>query len=487
MKNLNELSLCEMSDRLDQGQVSSEDIVKSCLSHIDSTSELNTFIHIDKDVALAAARAADARIKNEGRQSKLDGIPIALKDNHMTQGQATTAASKMLENFVPPYDATVTQKLKSAGAIIIGKTSMDEFAMGSSNEHSAFGSVQNPWDTNCVPGGSSGGSAAAVAARQVPGSFGTDTGGSIRQPAAMCGVYGLKPTYGRVSRQGIIAFASSLDQVGPFARTPADLALLLQVTAGHDPSDSTSADEAVPDYSQALSRGVSGLKIGIPKEYFVEGLDPEVESSVRQIATLLEDAGAELHEISLPHTKYALSTYYLIATAEVSSNLARYDGVRYGQRVEDQDLRKMISRSRAQGFGEEVQRRIILGTYVLSAGYYDAYYGKAQKVRTLIRRDFESAFDHVDVILTPTSPVTAFPLGARMDDPLSMYLADVCTLAVNLAGVPGMNIPTGMSSKNLPVGAQLIGRWFDEANLFAIAQTVESVSKFSERQPRKTD
>ena len=483
MKVLHELSLCEMSDFLAKGKISAREITDSCLQRIADTSKLNTFITLDEEGARDAADASDLRRKAGKPLSKLDGIPIALKDNHMTKGLATTAASRMLEGFAPPYDATVTQKLKSAGAVIVGKTSMDEFAMGSSNEHSAFGPVRNPWNSDCVPGGSSGGSAAAVAARQVAGSFGTDTGGSIRQPAALCGVYGLKPTYGRISRQGIIAFASSLDQVGPFARTPADLALLLQTVAGHDSQDSTSADEEVPDYSAALEQNVEGLKIGIPKEYFVDGLDPEIEASINETAETLKAAGATLVDISLPHTKYALSTYYLIATAEVSSNLARYDGIRYGLRVEDRDLRNMIARSRANGFGEEVQRRIILGTYVLSAGYYDAYYGKAQKVRTLIRRDFETAFNSVDVILTPTSPVTAFPLGARMDDPLSMYLADVCTLAVNLAGVPGLSIPGGLSSNGLPIGAQLIGQWFDESRLLTVAQTIENATGFSQKAP----
>jgi aspartyl-tRNA(Asn)/glutamyl-tRNA(Gln) amidotransferase subunit A len=483
MSALNELTLCEMGDALEKGAATAVAITEQCLEHIAATRALNTFLAIDETGARAAAAASDERRQHGQILSKLDGLPIALKDNHMTDGLRTTAASKMLEGFVPPYDATVTHKLKEAGAVIIGKTNMDEFAMGSSNEHSAFGPVQNPWDTNCVPGGSSGGSAAAVAARQVAGSFGTDTGGSIRQPAAMCGVYGLKPTYGRVSRQGIIAFASSLDQVGPFARTPADLALLLQAVAGHDPKDSTSADEAVPDYTQALSDDVQGLKIGLPSEYFVEGLDPEIEAAVRQSAARLQEAGAQIVDIHLPHTKYALSTYYLIATAEVSSNLARFDGVRYGHRAEDKNLGNMIARSRAQGFGAEVQRRIILGTYVLSAGYYDAYYGRAQKVRTLIRRDFEKAFDHVDVILTPTSPVTAFPQGARLDDPLSMYLADVCTLAVNLAGVPGLSIPAGLSAKGLPIGAQFIGRWFEESRLLAIAQTLNAGAQAGPKAP----
>jgi len=483
MTALNELTLSEMSKGLADGTIKSIELTESCLGQIANTSELNTFIAIDEQGARQAATEADKRRLQDAPRSELDGIPIALKDNHMTVGLPTTAASKMLEGFRSPYDATVTNKLKQAGAVILGKTSMDEFAMGSSNEHSAFGIVKNPWDKDCVPGGSSGGSAAAVAARQVPGSFGTDTGGSIRQPAALCGVYGLKPTYGRVSRQGIIAFASSLDQVGPFARTPQDLALLLQTVAGHDPEDSTSVDQPVPNYSEALDAGVDGMKIGLPKEYFVDGMDPEIEQAIQTTADTLRNAGAVVSEISLPHTRYALSTYYLIATAEASSNLARYDGIRYGLRVEDGDLRKMIARSRAQGFGAEVQRRIILGTYVLSAGYYDAYYGKAQKVRTLIRKDFENAFAAVDVILTPTSPVTAFRHGERLDDPLSMYLADVCTLAVNLAGVPGLNVPAGLSSNGLPIGAQFIGQWFDESRLLQLAQTLESAHNFSQNRP----
>jgi aspartyl-tRNA(Asn)/glutamyl-tRNA(Gln) amidotransferase subunit A len=480
---LNELTLCEMSTGLADGSIKAVELLQSCLAQIESTADLNTFVVIDQDRARQAARESDERHKQGAALSRLDGIPIALKDNHMTMGVPTTAASKMLDGFVSPYDATVTRKLKEAGAVIIGKTSMDEFAMGSSNEHSAFGAVKNPWDKTRVPGGSSGGSAAAVAARQVPGSFGTDTGGSIRQPAALCGVYGLKPTYGRVSRQGIIAFASSLDQVGPFARNPKDLALLLQTVAGHDPDDSTSVDEAVPDYEQDLDAGIEGMRIGLPGEYFVEGLDPEIEQAIQDTAERLRKLGAEIREISLPHTKYALSTYYLIATAEASSNLARFDGVRYGLRVDDKDLRGMIARSRAQGFGEEVQRRIMLGTYVLSAGYYDAYYGKAQKVRTLIRRDFENAFNEVDVILTPTSPVTAFRRGERLDDPLAMYLADVCTLAVNLAGVPGLNVPAGLSKEGLPIGAQFIGQWFDESRLLGLAQSLEAASAFGQARP----
>jgi aspartyl-tRNA(Asn)/glutamyl-tRNA(Gln) amidotransferase subunit A len=482
-----ERSIAELRRSLARSELSAVELLAETLRGIEGAKSLNAFITLDPAGATAAAKASDER-RARGEALPLDGIPIALKDMIASEGVRTTAGSRILENFVPPYDSTVARKLKAAGAVIVGKTNLDEFAMGSSNEHSAFGPVKNPWDPTRVPGGSSGGSAAAVAARLVPGSYGTDTGGSIRQPASFCGIYGLKPTYGRVSRSGIVAFASSLDQVGPFARTASDLALLLGAVAGFDPDDSTSASAPVPDYGAELGRGVAGLRIGLPDEYFIPGIDPDVLAAVESAVKVLEAAGAIVSKIRLPHTEHALSAYYLIAPAEASSNLARYDGVRYGLRVPDKDLRRMIVKTRSAGFGREVQRRILLGTFVLSAGYYEAYYGKAQKVRTLIRRDFEQAFAGVDLIATPTSPVTAFKLGERTGDPLSMYLADVFTLAVNLAGVPGVSVPAGFSGAGLPIGLQLIAPWFEESRLLRAAQVLEDRTDFAKRAPpQKSD
>jgi aspartyl-tRNA(Asn)/glutamyl-tRNA(Gln) amidotransferase subunit A len=478
-----DLSLAELSRGLAGGALTSSAVTAATLARLEATRHLNTFITVDAAGATAAAAESDARRARGEARSALDGIPLALKDSLITRGVRTTAASRMLADYVPPYEGAMAERLRAAGAVLIGKTNLDEFAMGSSSERSAFGPVRNPWAPERIPGGSSGGSAAAVAARQVFGALGTDTGGSIRQPAAMCGIYGLKPTYGRVSRHGVIAFASSLDQVGPFGRTARDVAMLLQAIAGFDPGDSTSADVPVPDYVAALDRGVAGMRVGVPREYFVEGMDPEVERAVRAGLSHLEAAGATLVPVDLPHTRYALATYYVICTAEASSNLARYDGVRYGARAQRKDLRQMYAATRAEGFGPEVRRRIILGTYVLSAGYYDAYYGRAQRVRTLIRRDFEAAFAHVDALATPTSPVTAFPLGARLEDPLSMYLADVFTLAVNLAGLPAMNVPAGFSADGLPIGLQLIAPWFEEGRLFAAGQALEARTALLERRP----
>ena len=478
-----ELSLDALGAALERGDVGAEEVTAAALARIEATSRLNAFLAVDGAGALAAARAADARRAQGRRLGPLDGVPVALKDLLVTEGLTTTAASKMLAGWVPPYDGAMARRLKAAGAVIVGKTNLDEFAMGSSNEHSAMGPVRNPWDPERVPGGSSGGSAVAVAARQVFGALGTDTGGSIRQPAALTGVFGLKPTYGRVSRAGVIAFASSLDQVGPFGRTAKDVAHLLQVIAGFDPEDATSAEVPVPDYAAATGAGIAGLRIGIPAEYFGEGLAPEIEAAVRRGLAALEDAGATLVPITLPHTKYALSTYYVICTAEASSNLARYDGVRYGHRADEKELRRMYAASRFQGFGPEVRRRIILGTYVLSAGYFDAYYGRAQRVRTLIRRDFEAAFGQVDLIGTPTSPITAFRLGERTTDPLAMYLADVCTLAVNLAGLPAISAPAGFSGDGLPIGLQLIAPWFEEGRLLAAAQALETRTPDAGRGP----
>jgi aspartyl-tRNA(Asn)/glutamyl-tRNA(Gln) amidotransferase subunit A len=427
---------------------------------------------IDRD--LAAGRDPGA----------LAGVPIAVKDVLCTRGAPTTCGSRILERFVPAFDATCVERLRRAGAVIIGKTNMDEFAMGSSTENSAFETTRNPWDLERVPGGSSGGSAAVVAARMVPAALGTDTGGSIRQPASFCGVTGLKPTYGRVSRYGLVAFASSLDQVGPFGCTVEDVAIVLQAISGHDPRDATSATEPVPDFRADLARGARGLRIGVPREYFAGGIDPEVETSVRAALRTAEEQGATLQEISLPHTEYAIPTYYILATAEASSNLARYDGVRYGLRAPGAvDLSSLYLATRGSGFGAEVKRRIMLGTYVLSAGYYDAYYLKAQKVRTLIRRDFEQAFASVDAIVTPTCPTAAFRLGEKADDPLAMYLSDIFTVTINLAGLPGLSIPCGLTRDRLPIGLQVVGRWFDEPTVLRLGAAIESALRFHDTRP----
>ncbi|HKY07899.1 MAG TPA: Asp-tRNA(Asn)/Glu-tRNA(Gln) amidotransferase subunit GatA, partial [Candidatus Binatia bacterium] len=441
----------------------------------------------DREGALAQAQAADARLrKNEGH-SPLLGIPIALKDNFLTAGLRTTAASKMLEGFVPPYDATTVQRLRTAGAVIVGKTNLDEFAMGSSAENSAFFPTRNPWNRNRIPGGSSGGSAAAVAADECIGALGTDTGGSIRQPSACCGVVGLKPTYGRVSRYGIIAFASSMDQVGPITKDARDSALLMEVIAGHDPFDSTSVNLPVPRYSEVLKESIKGLRLGIPNEFFVRGMQSEVEQSVRLAIRELEKAGVHIEEISLPHTEYAVAVYYIVATAEASSNLARYDGMRYGWRAGAEDLTDTYRITRDEGFGPEVKRRIMLGTYALSAGYYDAYYLKAQQVRALIKRDFDEAFQRCDVIVTPTSPTTAFPLGAKTQNPLQMYLSDTYTISINLAGVPALSLPCGFDRDGMPIGMQLIGKHFDEATILRLAHHYEQATEWHKKKPQIDD
>jgi len=480
-----ELSMLELAAKLSAGEVSSVEATRACLDRVAKVdAKVRAFLKVDEAGALAAAEASDARRKQGAPKGPLDGVPIGLKDIFLTEGLETTCGSKILKGFIPPYDGTAVKLLKGAGLPIVGKLNQDEFAMGSSNESSAFFPCHNPWDLSRTPGGSSGGSAAAVAAREVFGSLGTDTGGSIRQPAALTNLVGLKPTYGRVSRFGVIAFASSLDQVGPMCRTVADTAALLQVIARHDPNDSTSADVPAPDYLAGLEGGVRGLTLGLPKEYFLPGMDPEVEASVRAAAKALEAQGARIVEISLPHTKYALATYYLLAPAEASSNLARYDGVRFGHRAKDaKGLRELYSKSREEGFGPEVKRRIMLGTYALSAGYYDAYYLKAQKVRTLIRQDFTQAFEKVDAILTPSSPTPAFKLGEKVDDPLAMYLMDVFTLPCNLAGLPGLSVPCGFTKAGLPIGLQLMGKPFDEARLLQIARAYEREHDFSRRAP----
>ncbi len=479
-----DLTLAELSAALAKKEVTSWDATTAALKRIDRTDVgLRAFVRLTSEPGCLAAADSDRR-RAEGKTiGPLDGVPIALKDLLVTEGIETTAGSRILRGWIPQYDGTAVAKLKAAGACLIGKTNMDEFAMGSSTEHSAFGPTKNPWDTTRTPGGSSGGSAAAVAARQVPGALGTDTGGSIRQPAALCGVVGMKPTYGRVSRYGVVAFASSLDQVGPFAADVRSCALLLQAIAGHDPKDSTSANVAAPDFSADIEKGLRGIKIGLPREYFIPGMDGEVERAVREAIDACRRLGAEVREVSLPHTKYALDVYYLIATAEASSNLARYDGIRFGMRENAPNLIEQYMATRGRGFGDEVKRRIMLGTYALSAGYYDAYYGTAQKARTLIRRDFENAFQSVDAILTPTSPTAAFKLGEKLDDPLTMYLADVFTLACNLAGLPGLSLPCGFTSGGLPIGLQVLGRPFDEATVLRVARGYEREHDWHTRRP----
>ncbi len=445
--------------------------------------KINSYITVWKEKALKAARQAEKQISEGNYMGPLHGVPIALKDIFVTKDSRTTCGSKMLRDFVAPYNSTVAEKLMAAGSVVLGKNNMDEFAMGSSNETSYFGAVRNPWDTDRVPGGSSGGSAAATAANLCIASVGTDTGGSIRQPGSLCGVVGMKPTYGRISRYGMIAFASSLDQAGPLAKTVEDAAIILSSISGHDPMDSTSVNLPAADYAKNLSANIKGLRVGIPREYFVSGMDPEVEESVRKAIAEIEALGAEIVEISLPHSRYAVSTYYIIAPSEASSNLARYDGVRYMYRCENpQNLRDLFFRSRSEGFGDEVKRRIMLGTYALSTGYYDAYYLKAQKARTLIIRDFNSAWEKVDVIVSATSPETAFRIGEKTDDPLKMYLSDVLTIPCNIAGLPGISVPCGFSSEKLPIGLQVMGKPFDEQTVLNVAYAYEQSTKWYEKE-----
>lgn len=475
------LSATEIRDLYLKRELGVEDYISSTLERVDRTKELNNFITVvDKEQLLGLARKAQKRIDSEGESSPFfTGIPVAIKDQIITKGIKTTCGSKMLSNFIPPYDSTVVKNLKEAGAIILGKANQDEFAMGSSSEHSAYGPVKNPWDMTRVPGGSSGGSASAVAAGQVPVSLGTDTGGSIRQPAGLCGVYGLKPTYGRVSRYGAVAYASSLDQIGPFSRTVSDLAQVLKVISGKDLNDSTSMDVAVPDYVNSmnlfLKDSLRGIKFGVPKEFMIDGLDKEVSSSFSESLEVLKKLGAEIKEISLPHISFSLAAYYITAPAEASSNLARFDGIRYGYRSKDFfDLSELYEKSRAEGFGSEVKRRIMMGSFVLSSGYYDAYYQKAQQVRTLIINDFKAAFaNSCDFIFTPTSPSVAFKIGEKTSSPLTMYLADIFTVPVNLAGLPGISIPHKLNSENLPIGVQCIAPFFKEDLLIGLASILE--------------
>ncbi|MGH7827024.1 MAG: Asp-tRNA(Asn)/Glu-tRNA(Gln) amidotransferase subunit GatA [Candidatus Binatia bacterium] len=478
------LTIHELSDKLRNREISAQELTQAVFSRIAETEDrVHSYITLSRDLALEQAGQADERLRQETDPHPLLGIPLAIKDNFVTQGMRTTAGSKILGEFLPPYDGTTVKKIRSAGAVITGKTNLDEFAMGSSVENSAFYSTRNPWNTDRVPGGSSGGSAAAVAADQCIAGLGTDTGGSIRQPAACCGIVGLKPTYGRVSRFGIIAFASSMDQVGPMTKDVRDCALLLEAIAGHDPADSTSVNRPVPRYSEALTGDVKGLRLGIPKEYFVSGMHPEVDRSIRGAIHRFRDNGAAVEEISLPHTEYAVAVYYIVATAEASSNLARYDGMRYGYRANAKDLQETYMLSRAEGFGPEVKRRIMLGTYVLSAGYYDAYYLKAQKVRALIRKDFDEAFKRCDVIITPTAPTTAFKIGEKTQDPLKMYLSDIFTISSNLAGLPAISIPCGFDAEGLPIGMQIIGKHFDESTILSAAYAYEQSTEWHERKP----
>ncbi|MBI5552571.1 MAG: Asp-tRNA(Asn)/Glu-tRNA(Gln) amidotransferase subunit GatA [Desulfobacterales bacterium] len=483
--SLHTLTIAQARDLLKRREISSLELTRAVLDRITALEPaIQAFLTVTAEAALAEARQADAAIA-QGRMAPLTGIPIAIKDVICTLGVRTTCGSRILERFVPPYDAFVMQRLKAQQAVMVGKLNMDEFAMGSTTEHSAFQVTRNPWNTACIPGGSSGGSAAAVAAEMCLASLGSDTGGSIRQPASHCGVVGLKPTYGRVSRYGLVAFASSLDQIGPLGKTVADCAEVMQAIAGHDPSDATSAPNAVPDYMAALNRGVQDLRIGIPKSYFEsQGLDPQVAAAVRQAITTLERLGATIVDVALPHTDYGVAAYYVIAPCEASSNLARFDGVKYGLRDGGADeLLDMYRATRSQGFGPEVQRRILLGTYALSAGYYDAYYRKASQVRTLIMRDFAAAFQKCDLIASPVTPTPATPIGAHADEPLAMYLSDMYTLSANLAGIPGISVPCGFSTDGLPIGLQLQAAHFQEERLLAAAQAFEQATDFHKRKP----
>jgi aspartyl-tRNA(Asn)/glutamyl-tRNA(Gln) amidotransferase subunit A len=476
------LTVSEALDKLNRKEVSSRELTEAVLHRIDAVDDtIRAFVTVLHDKALASAAAIDAKRLNGESLGPLAGIPMALKDNFCTKGIRTTCASRILDNFIPPFDATVAELLQRAGTVLVGKTNMDEFAMGSSTENSSHFTTRNPWNTERVPGGSSGGSAAAVAADEVFFSLGSDTGGSIRQPAAFCGVVGLKPTYGRISRYGLVAFASSLDQIGPFSKDVRDCAQVLNVIAAHDPRDSTSAKVDVPDYTGFLDGNVKGIKIGVPREYFAEGVDSNIKSAVRKALDVLVSLGAEADEISLPHTDYGIPVYYLLAPAEASSNLARYDGVQYGFRAPSENLLDMYKKTRSQGFGAEVKRRIMLGTYALSSGYYDAYYLKALKVRTLIKQDFDQVFQKYDVIITPTAPTVSFPLGA-VEDPLTMYMNDICTIPVNLAGLPGLSMPCGLHD-DMPIGMQLIGKPFDEGTMLRVAHAYEQNSGLVMKKP----
>ena len=481
-----DLTIHELHDRLKKKEIRASEITDSVFKRIRTAEpKLKAYVTLTEEIARAQAKEADAVIARRKEFTPLTGIPLGIKDIFLTKGVRTTCSSKILGNYVPPYDGDTVERLKQNGMVMTGKLNMDEFAMGSSNETSAFGGTRNPWDTERVPGGSSGGSAAAVAAGLCIAATGTDTGGSIRQPASLCGIVGLKPTYGRVSRYGVIAFASSLDQVGPMTKDLTDAALMMNVIAGHDPRDSTSIDRPVPDYTKSLVPDVKGWRIAVPREYFAQGLDPEVEAAVRKAIGELERAGAKVSEVSLPHTEFGVPTYYILAPAEASSNLARYDGVRYGYRSAGSGtLLELYEKSRTEGFGAEVKRRIMLGTYVLSAGYYDAYYLKAQKARTLIRRDFEKVLEDHDVIVCPTSPEVAWKFGEKTADPIKMYLSDICTININLAGLPGISIPCGFNKGGLPIGLQIIAGPFQEEKIFRSAFTYEQATEWHKKRPK---
>ncbi|WP_068819161.1 Asp-tRNA(Asn)/Glu-tRNA(Gln) amidotransferase subunit GatA [Phormidesmis priestleyi] len=479
-------SIRELHQQLIHKERSAVEITQEALDRIQTIEpKIHSFLHLTSDRALEQAQQVDAKIAAGDEIGLLAGIPIGIKDNLCTQGIPTTCASRILQNFVPPYESTVTQKLADAGSVMVGKTNMDEFAMGGSTETSAYQLTANPWDASRVPGGSSGGSAAAVAANECVVSLGSDTGGSIRQPASFCGIVGMKPTYGLVSRYGLVAFASSLDQIGPFGRSVEDTAILLNAIAGYDPKDATSLKVDVPDYTQFLTPDIKGKKVGVIRETFGDGLDPEVEKTIRAAIAQLKDLGAEIQEISCPRFRYGIAAYYIIAPSEASANLARYDGVRYGARAEDaENLMDMYLRTRSEGFGAEVKRRIMIGTYVLSAGYYDAYYLQAQKVRTLIKQDFEQAFSQVDVLVSPTAPTTAFKMGEKTADPLSMYLTDLMTIPVNLAGLPGMSVPCGFDAQGMPIGLQIVGNVLREDQIFQVASAYERSTEWHKHSPK---
>ncbi len=485
MTQLYELTAHELHEKLKTREITSAELTQSVFNRIDAVEgQIEGYITLTRETALQQAEIADAGFQRGDEMPPLAGIPIAVKDVICTKSVLTTCGSKILGNFVPPYDATVITELHRQGSVVIGKTNMDEFAMGSSTENSAYHITRNPWDLETIPGGSSGGSAAVVAADEAICSLGSDTGGSIRQPAALCGVVGMKPTYGRVSRFGLVAFASSLDQIGPFTKDVTDCALMLNAICGHDPMDSTSVNLPTPDYTEYLTNDIEGLKIGVPQEYFVEGMDTEVQEIVHTSVQALKECGASIEEISLPHTEYAIATYYIIAPAEASANLARYDGVRYGYRAEDaEELIDMYKKTRSRGFGEEVKRRIMLGTYALSSGYYDAYYLKGQKARTLIKSDFDRAFETVDAIVTPTSPTPAFKVGERTADPLQMYLSDVLTTPSSLAGLPGISVPCGLTKGGLPIGLQILAAPFEEGKVLNVAHTFEQRTNHHRRKP----
>ncbi len=477
---ITQLTVHELQEKIKSKELTISQITKAYVDRInEKEKDVNAFITTLTDEAIEKSKEIEEKVNKGEITSELAGIPIGIKDNLCTKGVKTTCASKMLENFVSPYDATVVEKINSEGMINLGKLNMDEFAMGASTEYSALAKTRNPWNLNTVPGGSSGGSAAAVAANLVPWALGSDTGGSIRQPASFCGVVGLKPTYGLVSRYGLVAFASSLDQIGPITKDVTDSAILLNILVGHDEKDTTSLDMPKQDYTKALKNDVKGMKIGIPKEFFAEGINSEVKEKLNQAIEKYKELGAEVEEFSLDIAEYALATYYIIACAEASSNLGRFDGIRYGYRTKNfENLKDIYRNSRSEGFGEEVKRRIILGTYVLSSGYYDAYYKKAQQVRTLVKKEFDNAFEKYDVILTPTSPTVAFEVGTRSNNPLEMYLADICTVSVNIAGLPGISVPCGVDSKGMPIGMQLIGNRFEESKILNAAYAYEQATKF---------